>query len=808
VLLESVPGVFATNAGLGEGELKMRGFDADKVQILINGIPVNDPESQQVYWSNWTGLSSTVKSVQVQRGAGTSMYGSGAFGGSVNIETIGAGGEPDKMWTFRTSFGTFFDSDKVADGKGDLIDYNPYNYNLLLRYNSGNLYGGKFNYSAMIERKVGDYYTIGTTYDGWSFNAELQNIWGNHKVNTSLIIAPQKHNQTRAMQDMNLEDQLGRAYNRYNHPYQENYYNKPQLSVRDEWQITDKTLLLTNLFFTRGDGGGKYLKNDKFDVETGRNYYMPTDEYTDNKYFSRHAVHIYEQIGVLLQGLTIDDSTGGYLWNGAPFTFGYGSNLPNYDYNHSCMNDSQNNHKQFGFNTYVDHKINDMIKVVVGGEWRHWVGLHRALQRNFRYNGGVYALTQDRYNYYGIVNNASAFARAQVKPLPAVTFMIDGQYAYYSSRVDEEPIAIFDYQRGDFTGDFYYPTKDMMTPLLDEDYDPVVDPQGNVVMVKKFTEEDYERVFKFFSPKFGVNFNVTEYLNIIGNYSIAYKEPRLGDWYSRSGGPGGGQLYEAEFVQSDGDTIMIDQYYDLDSEKATTIEFGGGYTGLWFDISANYYRTKYEDKIENSLTQSDDYVTINAGTAIHQGLEFTANAVVGNFDMGMAGSIGKYRWDEMNVQQIFGEPDSLIVDKVVPFSPERQASFSFGYTFDNMPGDGKLRIGFSGLWWDEYYASYTNKYMSFEGYNPQTGAEIWEEKDAKLPYFFAVSSDISYTFKIAGKDATLRLDLKNINNRKDNYTKADYAADYGRNDPLNGEDYMYVVAAPLFHAFLTAEVNF
>ena len=92
-LLSGVPGLFAATGGLGEGELKIRGFDQDKVQILINGIPVNDPESQQVYWSNWTGLSSNIKSVQVQRGAGSSMYGSGVFGGSVNIETMGSANE-------------------------------------------------------------------------------------------------------------------------------------------------------------------------------------------------------------------------------------------------------------------------------------------------------------------------------------------------------------------------------------------------------------------------------------------------------------------------------------------------------------------------------------------------------------------------------------------------------------------------------------------------------------------------------------------------------------------------------------------
>ncbi len=788
-LLEGVPGVFSTTAGLGEGELKMRGFDADKVQILINGIPVNDPESQQVYWSNWTGLSSNIKSVQVQRGAGSSLYGSGAFGGTVNIETIGAGADPGKQWTFRTSFGAYTVENEVADGKGGFVDYNPSNYNMLLRYNSGNLYDGKFNYSAAIERKVGGSYAIGTGYDGWSFGSELQNIWGNHKVNTSLIIAPQKHNQARTTTDMELVDALGRNYNRNNHPYQENYYNKPQLSVRDEWRISETSLLMTNVFFTRGDGGGKYLRNDVFDVTNGQNTYKSTSDYYDDKYFARHAVHIYEETGIMLQGFSIDDSLG-YMWNGEEFAYGYGYNIINNDYNHSWMNDSANNHKQFGFNTYYDHRFSDMFKLVVGGEWRRWKALHRAQSRNYRYNYGVYDRVQDRYSYYGTVENASGFARIQIKPFAGVTFVADGQYAFYKSRVDEEPIEIFDFQKGTFTGECYYATKN----ILNDD--------GSL----KFTDGDYKKSFDFFSPKFGINFNVTDYLNVLANYSIAYKEPRVGDWYSRSGGPNDPQIYE----DSEGNEVYTGE---LDPEKTINTEIGIGYDGIWFDIETNYYWTTYEDKIEGVVQQSGDYVTINAGEAKHEGLEFSANALVGDLDIGFSGSMGKYRWQKMNVDEIFGEDAEDVVGKVVPYSPEKMASFYAGYTFGDLPMDGYVRIGFSGNWWDEYYGSYTNEYQKDDGDPFNWTLEVDDEgepimSDAKLPYYFALNSDIGYHFKIAGKDASLRLDLKNINNRKDNYTRAYSTKDYNRNDDLSGKYYMYVLPAPLFSAFLTAEVSF
>ncbi len=112
------------------------------------------------------------------------------------------------------------------------------------------------------ERKAGDSYIEGTSYDGWSFGAESELRAGPHKMNFSLIAAPQSHNQARTTSDPDLFDTLGRNYNRSLSGYQENYYFKPQFSIRDNWKITDQSSVMTNFFVTMGVGGGKYLKND------------------------------------------------------------------------------------------------------------------------------------------------------------------------------------------------------------------------------------------------------------------------------------------------------------------------------------------------------------------------------------------------------------------------------------------------------------------------------------------------------------------------------------------------------------------
>lgn len=74
-------------AGVGYTGLRIRGSDATRINVTINGIPVNDSESQGVFWVNTPDLATSAQSIQVQRGVGTSTNGAGAFGASVNLQT-------------------------------------------------------------------------------------------------------------------------------------------------------------------------------------------------------------------------------------------------------------------------------------------------------------------------------------------------------------------------------------------------------------------------------------------------------------------------------------------------------------------------------------------------------------------------------------------------------------------------------------------------------------------------------------------------------------------------------------------------
>ncbi len=90
ILLNFTPSVVTTTdagAGVGYTGMRIRGSDATRTNVTINGIPVNDSESQGVFWVNMPDFASSVQSVQIQRGVGTSVNGAGAFGATVNLTT-------------------------------------------------------------------------------------------------------------------------------------------------------------------------------------------------------------------------------------------------------------------------------------------------------------------------------------------------------------------------------------------------------------------------------------------------------------------------------------------------------------------------------------------------------------------------------------------------------------------------------------------------------------------------------------------------------------------------------------------------
>lgn len=109
ILLDQATSVVTTSdagGGVGYTGIRIRGSDATRVNVTINGIPLNDAESQGSYWVDLPDISSSTASIQIQRGVGSSTNGAGAFGASINLNTLGSDGVKP-FGEISNSFGSF-----------------------------------------------------------------------------------------------------------------------------------------------------------------------------------------------------------------------------------------------------------------------------------------------------------------------------------------------------------------------------------------------------------------------------------------------------------------------------------------------------------------------------------------------------------------------------------------------------------------------------------------------------------------------------------------------------------------------------
>ena len=107
-LLNQLPSVVVSSdagAGVGYTGIRIRGTDPTRINVTLNGVPYNDSESQGTYWVNMPDFASSAQSIQVQRGVGTSTNGAGAFGASININTLSY--EPDAYGETNFTVGSF-----------------------------------------------------------------------------------------------------------------------------------------------------------------------------------------------------------------------------------------------------------------------------------------------------------------------------------------------------------------------------------------------------------------------------------------------------------------------------------------------------------------------------------------------------------------------------------------------------------------------------------------------------------------------------------------------------------------------------
>ena len=194
-LLQFTPSVTTTSdagAGMGYTSMRIRGTDGSRINVTANGIPINNPESHNVYWVNMPDLASSLRDVQIQRGAGTSTNGAGAFGASVNMVTDAPSQEA------------------YAEVSGA---YGSYNTNReTLRVGSG-LLGDHWSFDARFSHLGSDGYIDRASSELWSYFGQA--AYRNYNTQVRLLAFGGKEKTYMAWDYASLEDmeKYGRRYN-------------------------------------------------------------------------------------------------------------------------------------------------------------------------------------------------------------------------------------------------------------------------------------------------------------------------------------------------------------------------------------------------------------------------------------------------------------------------------------------------------------------------------------------------------------------------------------------------------------------
>ena len=246
-ILKSTPGVYATKqgGGYGDGRINLRGFNSENVAVMINGVPVNDMESGQVYWSNWAGLGDVTSAMQVQRGLGASKVAVPSIGGTINILTK----------TSDVEEGGNVSYDLANDG------FNKFGFT----YSTGLMDNG-VAVSVSAATISGDGYVDGTSFTGFNYFVNVTKEFNDeHKLSLTAFGAKQQHGQRQNRQRISTfrESSRGRKYNSdwgYKDGQltnsEDNFYHKPQISLNHYWNLSEKTFISTAAYVSFGTGGG------------------------------------------------------------------------------------------------------------------------------------------------------------------------------------------------------------------------------------------------------------------------------------------------------------------------------------------------------------------------------------------------------------------------------------------------------------------------------------------------------------------------------------------------------------------------
>ncbi len=250
--LATLPGAYAysdAGNGIGYSYLSIRGFPQRRISVLINDVPLNDPESHEVYWIDHPDLLASTTQAQVQRGVGSALYGAASLGGSVSLET-----------------GPFSDTPQAAAS----ISYGTWETKrLMLEMNSGRLAGG-WNFYGRYSRIETFGYRDQSWSRLWSYALSARKLASRHSVRVNLYGGPEEtHLAYLGVPTAYLEGQItgnpdrDRRFNPITYANERDHFFEPHYELVHSWSPREGLTLSQTLFYFDGKG---YYDEQRFDV--------------------------------------------------------------------------------------------------------------------------------------------------------------------------------------------------------------------------------------------------------------------------------------------------------------------------------------------------------------------------------------------------------------------------------------------------------------------------------------------------------------------------------------------------------------
>ena len=285
ILLDQATSIVTTSdagAGVGYTGIRVRGTDATRVNITINGIPFNDAESHGVFWVNMPDLSSSTSDIQIQRGVGSSTTGASSFGATVNLSTLGNASSIKPFGEISNSFGSFNTIKNTV------------------RFGSG-LMDGKWNFEGRLSNIQSDGFIDRANSDLKSYYLSGSYLGENTSIQALVFSGHEKTYQAwygAPIRLLNSGVDSSQTYNPYDYDNEIDNYQQTHYQLHITNKAIKKLKLNTSFHYTRGAG---YFEQY---VGTEHNSVMYNGDYA----WGKNLLSYYNLDDVIISGDTISQT--------------------------------------------------------------------------------------------------------------------------------------------------------------------------------------------------------------------------------------------------------------------------------------------------------------------------------------------------------------------------------------------------------------------------------------------------------------------------------------------------------------------